>query len=133
MVNKANKQQIIDPTMNPSSPYYLHHTDTSLKIVTNIFSGTGFKAWKRAITIALLGKNKLGFVNESVKRAVHKQELATAWDRVNDVIIGWLLNAVDEEIYKTIIWLNTTKEIWEKREQRFGQHLVPSYLLFKKP
>ena len=35
--------------------------------------------------------------------------------------IGWLLNVVDEKISKTILWLNTTKEIWEELEQRFGQ------------
>lgn len=107
--------------MNASSPYYLHPTDTGLKLVSNVFSGEGFKGWKRAITIALSGKNKLGFVNGNVKRAVHNQELAKAWDSVNDVIIGWLLNAVDEKISKTILWLNTAKEIWEELEQRFGQ------------
>lgn len=119
--NKTDKQQHMDPTMNPTSPYYLHPTDTSLKFVSNVFSGTGFKAWKRAITIALSGKNKLGFVTGSVKRAIHNQDLARAWDRVNDVIIGWLLNAVDEKISKTIIWLTTAKAIWEELEQRFGQ------------
>ena len=41
MGNKGEKNQ--DPTMNPSSIYYLHPTDTSLKLVTNIFKGVSFK------------------------------------------------------------------------------------------
>ena len=82
--------------MNPSGPYYLHPTETSLKIVPNIFTGTGFKRWNRVV--ALSGKNKLGFVNGTIKRATHNQDLANSWDRVNDIIIGWLLNAVDEKI-----------------------------------
>lgn len=53
-------------------------------------------------------------MNETVKRAVHNQEMVKAWDRINDVIIGWLLRVVDEKISKTILWLNTTKEIWEE-------------------
>lgn len=102
--------------MNPFSPYYLHPTDTRLKLVSSVFNGTGFKGWKRSITIALSGKNYSGFVNGIVKRVAHNQEMAKAWDRVNDVIIGWLLNAVDEKILKTILWLNTTKEKWEELE-----------------
>lgn len=61
----------------------------------------------------------MGFVNGNVKRVVHNQELARAWDRVNDVIIGWLINAVDEKISETIIWFNIAKEIWEELEQSF--------------
>lgn len=79
MVNKEKeKQQPTDPTMNPSSPYYLHPTDTGLKLVTTVFNGAGFKGWKRSITIALSGKNKLGFVNGTIKRVVHNQEYARA-------------------------------------------------------
>ena len=66
----------------------VQRTDTGLKLVSTIFNGTGFKGWKRSITIALPGKNKLGFVNGTVKRAVRNQEYAKVWDRVNDVIIG---------------------------------------------
>ena len=53
-------------------------------------------------------------MNGTVKRAIHNQELVRAWDRVNDVIIGCPLNAVDEKIAKTILWLNIAKEVWEE-------------------
>ena len=81
MVNRTEKQQNTehtDHTMNPSSLYYLQPTDTGLKIVLNVFSGTGYKGWKRVVTIALSEKNKLGFVNGTIKRAIHNQELAKA-------------------------------------------------------
>ena len=74
-----------------------------------------------SLKIALSGKKKLGFVNGTIKRVIHNQELAKAWDWVNDVILGWLLIAVDEKISKNIVWLNTTKEVWEELEQRFDQ------------
>ncbi|XP_057535481.1 uncharacterized protein LOC130813654 [Amaranthus tricolor] len=110
-----------DPTMNPSSPYFLHHTDTRLKLVSTIFSGVGFKSWKRAISIGLSGKNKMGFMDGTIKRLTTSSAYGRAWDKVNNVVLGWLLNAVDERIYQSVLWFKTTKEVWDNLEQRFGQ------------
>lgn len=119
LMGKTEKHQ--DPTMNPSSVYYLHPTDTSLKLVANIFKGVGFKGWKRAMSIALSGKNKIGFVNGTVTKSVTSSSQARAWDRVNDTVIGWIINVVDENIAKSILWLKTAKEVWDELEHRYGQ------------
>lgn len=107
--------------MNTSSVYYLHPTDTSLKLVTNTFKGIGFKGWKRSMSIALSGKNKMGFVDGTIKRPTTSNSLGKAWDRVNDTVIGWIMNVVDENITKSILWLKTAKEVWDELEHRFGQ------------
>ena len=66
---QPSKTQPLDPTLNPAGPYYWHPTDTGLKIIPNVFTGVGFKNWKRSFSIALSGKNKLGFVDGTVKRS----------------------------------------------------------------
>ena len=86
MVGKNEKHQ--DITMNPSSVYYLHPTDVGLKLVNTTFKGIGFKGWKRAMSIALSAKNKLGFVDGTIKRSRTSTSNGNAWDRVNDVVIG---------------------------------------------
>ena len=82
----------------------------------NVFSGTRFKGWKRSVSIALSGKNKMGFVDGSVKKSTSNAMYAKAWDRVNDVVLGWLL----EKIFKSVLWFKTTKEVWDNLEERFG-------------
>lgn len=121
MATKENHEKTVNPTMNQASPYFLHPTDTTLKIVTNVFTSIGFKGWKRAVTIALSGKNKLEFVDGSVKRPINSVSLGKAWDKVNDVVIGWLLIAMDEKMSGSVLYFKTTKEIWEELEHRFGQ------------
>ena len=59
----------LELTMNPSSPYYLHLTNIGLKLIPNLFSGVGFKGWKKAVSIALSAKNKMGFVDGTLKRS----------------------------------------------------------------
>ena len=78
-----------DPTSKQSSVYFLHPTDSGQKIITKIFNGVGFKDWKRAMEIVLSGKNKLGFVDGTAKRSTSSTMLVKAWDRVNNVVIGW--------------------------------------------
>ena len=58
----------LDVTMNPSSIYYLHPTNIGLNLVNNVFKVFGFKGWKRAMSIVLSAKNKIGFVDGTVKR-----------------------------------------------------------------
>lgn len=99
MVGKNDKHQ--DITLNPSSVYYLHPTDIRLKLVNSVFKGVGFKEWKRAMTIALSTKNKLGFV-ETVKRPTMSVSNGKAWDRVNDIVIGWIMNVVDDNILRKV-------------------------------
>lgn len=107
--------------MNQASPYILHPTDTWLKIVTNTFTSRGFKGWKRAATIALSSKNKLGFVDGSIKRPVNSNTIGKVWDIVNDIVIGWLLNSMDEKISGSVLYFKTTKEILDELEHKFGQ------------
>ena len=119
MVRKNDK--INDLTLNKSSPYFLYPTNTCLKIVSTIYDGVGFKRWKRAVSIALSGMKKLGFIDASIKRSTTNESHAKAWDRVNDIVIGWLLNAMSENISRSVLWITTAKGIWDELEQRFGQ------------
>ena len=63
----------------------------------------------------------MGFVDGTVKRSTSRAVLAKAWDRVNDIVLGWLLGAVDEKIFGSVLWFKTAKEVWDNLEQRFGQ------------
>lgn len=56
-------------TIDVSNPLYLHPSDhPGLILVTKTFDGTGFGAWKRAMTIALSAINKLGFTDGKTPR-----------------------------------------------------------------
>lgn len=49
-----------------SSPLYLNSSNSLGKVlVSQVFDGFGFGAWKRPMIIALSVKNKLGFVDGS--------------------------------------------------------------------
>ncbi|CAO2832540.1 unnamed protein product [Amaranthus hypochondriacus] len=111
-----------EPTQNPASIYYLHPSDhTSTKLVSNPFDGTGYGDWKRSVIIGLTAKNKMDFVNNTLPKPTHDDTLQRAWERCNNMVIGWLIASLDRTLAKSIMYYSTASEIWKDLEDRFGQ------------
>jgi len=70
--------------------------------------------------IALATKRKLGFVQGTVARPHDDQVKVERWDTCNNMIIAWLQNSVFESIGKSVLFLDSTREIWLQLEQRFS-------------
>ena len=52
-----------------SSPYFLYHSDgPGLVLVSQSLIGDNYASWSRAMLIALSVKNKLGFIDGSIKK-----------------------------------------------------------------
>nr|DAD49020.1 TPA_asm: hypothetical protein HUJ06_018957 [Nelumbo nucifera] len=70
MANNIVQQQVAitaRPEDTPSNPFYLHPNENpSLVLVSPVLSGPHFHSWFRSMRMALLSKNKLGFVDGSI-------------------------------------------------------------------
>ena len=96
--------------LNPSSVYFVHPSDSSQKLVNIVFLGRGFANWKRIMTIALSGRNKLGFVDGSLSRPT-SNSAAKTWDRVDNVVMEWNIGVLEDSIANSILSFKTSKEI----------------------
>lgn len=111
-----------DPTLDASSVYYLHPSDhTGLKLVSQVFDGVGYGDWKREMVLALTSKNKIGFVDGSLKKPATASEEFNAWIRCDSMIIGWIVSNLGVLIARSVHNLKTAREIWVDLEERFGQ------------
>lgn len=70
--------------------------------------------------IALSGKNKLAFVDGSLPRPTNNASKEKAWDRVNNIVMGWIIIVLEDSIAKNVLSYKTTKEIWYEPEERYG-------------
>ena len=74
---------------NLSNPYFTHHSDhPGLVLISKPLNGDNYSTWKRAMTLALNSKNKLCFVNGSIKIPSEETdpEGYTVWSRCNDMV-----------------------------------------------
>ena len=78
------------------------------------------------MTIALSVKNKIGFIDESIKKpSGTNSAILNSWIRKNMMIISWILNSVSKEISASIIFAEFASEIWLDLKDRFQQSNGP--------
>ncbi|CAO2816266.1 unnamed protein product [Amaranthus hypochondriacus] len=117
----SHSASIIEPTQNPSSPYYLHPSDSaSTKLVSVLFDGTCFSDWKRSVVISLDAKNKTCFVDGTLPMPKNDSPEQHAWKRCNNMVTGWLIASLDRSIARSIMYFKTAHAIWTDLEGRYG-------------
>ncbi|XP_024178440.1 actin cytoskeleton-regulatory complex protein PAN1-like [Rosa chinensis] len=79
------------------------------------------------MTLALNSKNKLGFVNGSIKAPTPEAdpEGYATWSMCNDMVHSWIVNTVSSEIADSIIYYPTAHKVWEDLSERFSQGNAP--------
>jgi len=113
---------------NLSNPYFTHHSDHSgLVLISKPLNGDNYSTWKRAMTLALNFKNKLCFVNGSIRIPSEETnpEGYAVWSRCNDMVHSWIINTVIPEISDSVIYYSTAQEVWEDLHDRFSQSNAP--------
>ena len=69
------------------------------------------------MTISLDAKNNLYFVDGSLEKPSINDK---AWNRCNNMVIGWLIASLERSIAKSIMYFKTAVEIWADLKERFG-------------
>uniref|UniRef100_A0A2N9I913 Reverse transcriptase Ty1/copia-type domain-containing protein n=1 Tax=Fagus sylvatica TaxID=28930 RepID=A0A2N9I913_FAGSY len=119
----------------PSSPYYLHASDnSSLILVTEPLTGDNFHSWFRSMNMALTIKNKLGFVDGSIREPEDgfRSPLYAHWTRCNTVVITWILNCVSKKIHASVLYKPTAYVIWKELQDKFSQSNGPQIFQLEK-
>ena len=66
------------------------------------------------MTTALSAKNKLGYVNGTILQSYDEADpLFFDWQKCNDLVLSWITNCLSRQIYATILYMYTAKEVWD--------------------
>lgn len=72
-----------------TSPHHLHPSDDSgTCLVSKVLGGDNYLIWQHAMTIALLAKNKMSFVNGSISQSSSPPSLVQAWTRCSNMVLS---------------------------------------------
>ena len=100
------------------SPYFLHPSEgPGVAITSIIFNGKNYELWQQAVRIALRSKNKLGFIEGTLRKPVLKEgddpTEYNAWEMVNSMICSWIINVIDPKLHASIAYIETAAAMWE--------------------
>lgn len=115
----VDNQHAIDSNLHP---LYLHNNDhPGLVLISKKLTGSdNFGPWKRSITIALSAKNKMGIVSGQYIAPARGSNLFPQWERVNDMIMSWLLNVMSEDISNSMSYIDSAASMWNELLDRFS-------------
>uniref|UniRef100_A0A803N7R9 Retrotransposon gag domain-containing protein n=1 Tax=Chenopodium quinoa TaxID=63459 RepID=A0A803N7R9_CHEQI len=94
----------LSSTQDPSSPYFIHPSENP---ATPLVS-------EKFLVQALANGDEI-LIEEH------------AWDRYNDLIISYILRSLDSLIARSVLYLNTAREIWKDLDERYSQTSGPQF------
>ncbi|XP_038994727.1 uncharacterized protein LOC120118847 [Hibiscus syriacus] len=112
--------------MNPidfTHPLYLHPSDSpGTVLVSHQLTGIeNYNLRSHSIRIALLAKNKLGFVDSDCTRGDFGELLQSLWDRCNALVLSWILNTVSVDLSAGLVFASTAAHVWNDLKERFSK------------
>lgn len=119
----SHQTQGATQTINHNHSLYLHASDVSgvSLIFLQLTSTNNYSLWSRSMRIALLGRNKLGFVDGTWKKERFREEFRGQWERVNVIVLSWLMNSVANHLLSGIVYASNAWSVWEDLRKRFNK------------
>ncbi|KAI3499150.1 hypothetical protein L1887_34943 [Cichorium endivia] len=109
-----------------TSPFYLHPSDYPRQMhVNDALTDSNYNDWSQEMENFLFAKNKIGFVDGSIKKPEKTAATHMAWMRCDAMIKGWLTTAMEKEIRTSVKYAQTAAEIWKDLSERFGKESAP--------
>nr|GMD39132.1 uncharacterized protein LOC109161700 [Ipomoea batatas] len=98
----TNVNAIFDPN-DSASPFFLHPKEIpSLVLISAVLDGRNYHPWARAMEMALLSKNKLGFIDGTMAMPNVNDVKFPYWKRCNNMVSTWIMRSLSSEIAQTM-------------------------------
>ncbi|KAF5784023.1 putative RNA-directed DNA polymerase [Helianthus annuus] len=93
--------------------------------VNEALNDNNYLDWIQEMENFLFAKNKIGFVDGTLKKPEEKDTNHMSWLRCDAMIKGWLTTAMEKEIRVSVKYANSAREIWTDLQERFGKESAP--------
>lgn len=80
-----------------------------------------YATWSYAMLMALISKNKDGFIDGTITKPLFGSigEIKQ-WTYCNLLVKGWILNTISPDIAQSVMYNDTTLNLWKKLKERFS-------------
>ncbi|KAL5543884.1 hypothetical protein UlMin_007668 [Ulmus minor] len=134
--NRTNTNQFANLDRSTSddsnSSFYISNGDHPvLGLVSKPLIGNNYNSWSRAMTMALIAKNKLCFVDGSLSRPSLDDDCYNSWCRCNSMVMFWILHAISREIADSVMYIDNAEDMWNDLHDRFHQSNGPGAFQIK--
>ncbi|KAM0002197.1 putative RNA-directed DNA polymerase [Helianthus debilis subsp. tardiflorus] len=109
-----------------NSPFYIHASDYTRQMqVSEALTDGNYTDWAQEMLNFLFAKNKVGFIDGTLKKPEPDSDDYMAWMRADAMIKGWLHTAMEKDIRTSVKYATTAQEVWTDLKERFGKGSAP--------
>ena len=111
--------------IDDSNPLILHSSDNpGIALVSHPLTSENYNSWKKAMRMALHGKNKYGFVDGSIPEPALGHSTHALWHHNDSIVSSWLINSLSKEMQVSILHCSSAKAIWDDLQERLSNEMV---------
>ncbi|KAL0308590.1 UNVERIFIED_CONTAM: hypothetical protein Sradi_5801300 [Sesamum radiatum] len=96
-----------------------------MSLVSVPLDGSNYLLWSQSVRLALGAKQKVGFIDGTCAKPAENKEELEQWQRVDCMILSWLLNSISKDIAEAFLYTTSAHELWKELETRFGDSNGP--------
>ncbi|CAH9130864.1 unnamed protein product [Cuscuta epithymum] len=121
-----------------NDPLYLSPSDQpNLILINTKLTDQNYIYWKREAYLALISKNKDGFVDGTVEKPDKKDKTYHQWIRCDIIVTSWLKNSIEQNIKDTVNYISSARDLWKELHESMKRkknllHLKNPLITWKK-
>ncbi|KAH0653965.1 hypothetical protein KY289_031643 [Solanum tuberosum] len=119
----ANVDNELPEKLSHNHPLFLHTIDNSGVLLSSIqlTGADNYSVWSRTMKIAILGRNKLGFIDGSCRKEAYGPNLTNLWEMCNAIVLSWIMNCVSKELLGGIVYSTNATSVWKNLQERYDK------------
>ncbi|KAM1184771.1 hypothetical protein PS2_013846 [Malus domestica] len=105
---------------NTSSLSIIHgEINPNLRLCSVFLNEFNYLPWSHAISLALGGRSKLGYVNRSIEAPQPSSTLYGAWHANDQLVMSWILNSMEPKLFKLFSYSKSSRILWESIKEMY--------------
>ncbi|XP_070009293.1 uncharacterized protein LOC142162273 [Nicotiana tabacum] len=120
---EATTNNTLLENLSHNHPLFLHSTDNfgAILISLQLTGSKNYSIWSRAMCIAILGRNKMGFIEGTCKKESYGPNMTDLWESCSAIVLSWIMNCVSKDLLSGVIYSSDACAVWRYLKERFDK------------
>ncbi|XP_070665126.1 uncharacterized protein [Malus domestica] len=94
--------------------------NTNQRLCSVLLNELNYLPWSRAVSLALGGRGKLGFINGSIEAPDSSSQAYEAWLCKDQFVMSLLLNTMEKHVAEIFSYPESSQDLWKSMKDMYG-------------
>ncbi|KAM2058561.1 hypothetical protein ACFX16_031127 [Malus domestica] len=121
MTKESSSNREATSSSNSLSPSIIQgEINSNLRLYSVLLNEFNYLPWFRAISLALGGRSKLGYINGSIGLPERSSTSYGAWHVIDQLVMSWILNFMEPKLSELFSYSESSFTLWESIREMYG-------------